>query len=46
MNTYSKDLRLRVLGAVDRGLPREEAINLFGVSRSTIKRWMKRRREG
>ena len=46
MNAYSKDLRLRVLGAVDRGLPREEAANLFGVSRSTIKRWMKRRREG
>ena len=46
MNAYSKDLRLRVLGAVDRGLPREEVSPLFGVSPSTIKRWVKRRREG
>ena len=46
MNAYSKDLRLRVLGAVDRGLPREEISKLFGVSSSTIKRWVRRRREG
>jgi transposase len=46
MNAYSKDLRLRVLGAVERGLPREEVSELFGVSRSTIKRWVRRRREG
>jgi hypothetical protein len=24
MKAYSKDLRLKVLGAVDRGMPREE----------------------
>jgi transposase len=46
MNAYSKDLRLRVLGAVDRGFSYEEISNLFGVSRSTIKRWVKRRKEG
>jgi transposase len=46
MNAYSKDLRLRVLGAVERGLPRKEVSRLFRVSRSTIKRWVKRRREG
>jgi transposase len=46
MNAYSKDLRLRVLGAVERGLPRQEVSRLFGVSHSTIKRWVKRRREG
>jgi transposase len=46
MNAYSKDLRLRVLDAVDRGLPRREVSKLFGVSLSTIKRYMKRRREG
>ena len=46
MNAYSKDLRLRVLNAVNRGLPRREVSNLFGVSLSTIKRWVKRRREG
>lgn len=46
MNAYSKDLRLRVLDAVDRGIPREEVSNLFGVSLSTIKRYLKRHREG
>jgi transposase len=45
MNAYSRDLRLRVLAAVDRGIPRKEVIELFGVSRSTIKRWPKRRRQ-
>ena len=45
MNAYSKDLRLRVLGAVDLGLPRREVSSLFGISLSTIKRWVKRRRE-
>ena len=46
MNAYSKDLRLRVLEAVDRGLPRTRISELFGVSLSTIKRWVKRRRQG
>lgn len=46
MNAYSKDLRLRVLDVVERGLAREEVSELFGISRSTIKRWAKRRREG
>jgi transposase len=45
MNAYSKDLRLRVLAAVERGIPRKEVIELFGVSRSTIKRWLNRRRQ-
>jgi transposase len=43
MNAYSKDLRLRALAAIDRGIPRREVQQLFGVSRSTIKRWLKRR---
>ena len=46
MNAYSKDLRLRVLEAVDRGVPRKEVAELFGVSLSTIKRYIKRRRAG
>ena len=45
MNAYSKDLRLRVLRAVDRGTPRREVAALFGVSLSTIKRWLNRRRQ-
>ena len=45
MNAYSKDLRLKVLSAIDRGIPRREVAKLFGVSLSTIKRWLKRRRQ-
>ena len=43
MNAYSKYLRLKALAAIDRGVPRREVQDLFGVSRSTIKRWLKRR---
>jgi transposase len=32
MKPYSKDLRLRVLAAVDRGMPKKEAAWIFGVS--------------
>jgi transposase len=45
MNAYSKDLRLRVLAALDRGIPTKEVADLFGVSLSTIKRWLNRRRQ-
>jgi transposase len=45
MKPYSKDLRIRVLAAVDRGMPREEVAESFSVSVPTIKRWLKRRRE-
>ena len=45
MNAYSKDLRLKTLAAIDRGIPRREVTELFGVSLSTIKRWLKRRRQ-
>jgi transposase len=46
MNAYSKDLRLRVLAAVDRGMPRKEVVKTFGVSLATIGRYLRRRREG
>ena len=45
MKPYSKDLRSRVLAAVDAGMPREEVARTFSVSMPTIKRWLKRRRE-
>jgi transposase len=45
MKPYSKDLRLRVLDAVDAGTPREDVARTFSVSMPTIKRWLKRRRE-
>ncbi len=44
MNAYSKDLRLKTLAAIDGGIPRREVARLFGLSLSTIKRWLKRRR--
>jgi transposase len=45
MKPYSKDLRLRVLAAVDAGTPREQVAKTFSVSMPTIKRWLKRRQE-
>ncbi len=45
MGSYSKDLRLKVLGAVDRGMPRKEVAEVFDVSLATLKRWLKLRRE-
>lgn len=45
MKAYSKDLRIRVLDAIDRGMPRAEAVQVFGVSLATIRRWRQRRRE-
>ena len=45
MNAYSKDLRMRVLAAVDRGGPYAEVARLFGVSLATIGRYVRRRRE-
>jgi transposase len=45
MKPYSKDLRLKVLEAVDRRMPRREVAEIFNVSLPTIKRWLKRRQE-
>jgi transposase len=45
MRAYSQDLRERVLRAVDQGHPRTEIVQLFGVSLTTIKRYIKQRRE-
>ena len=45
MKAYSVDLRAKVLRAVDQGSPREEIVKLLGVSRATIKRYLKQRRE-
>ena len=46
MNAYSLDLRLKVLAAVDRGIPRKEVVRTFGVSMPTLERYLRRRREG
>lgn len=46
MNAYSEDLRLKILEALDRGIPRREAVRTFGVSMATIERYVRRRRRG
>ena len=45
MKAYSQDLRERVLRAVDLGYPRAEIVQMFGVSLSTLKRYVKQRRD-
>jgi transposase len=45
MKAYSQDLRERVLRAVDCGYPRAEIVQLFGISLSTLKRYVKQQRE-
>jgi transposase len=44
MKQYSADLRERLLGAIDAGLPAAEGARLFGVCPSTIRRWRQRQR--
>src|SRR5690242_15027000 len=45
MKAYSLDLREKVLRAVDQGFSRGDIVKLLGVSRATIKRYLKQRRE-
>ena len=45
MKAYSKDLRVRVVDAIDRGLRRAEASEVFEIWPATIRRWRQRRRE-
>jgi transposase len=45
MKAYAEDLRLRIVAAVDGGLPRSDAARIFGVGRATVKRYLALRRE-
>jgi transposase len=45
MKAYTQDLREHVLRAVDDGYPRAEIVQIFGISLSTLKRYVKQRRE-
>lgn len=45
MRAHSQELRHQVLRAIDEGMPRDEVIEQFHVSRATIKRYLKQRRE-
>lgn len=46
MNAYSKDLRLKVLSAIERGVPRREISEFLGISISTISRYVKLKASG
>jgi transposase len=45
MRGYSLDLRLKVLAAVDCGIPRKEVVRTFGVSMPTLQRYLSLRRQ-
>ncbi len=45
MKAYTQDLREPVLRAVDDGYPRAEIVQIFGISLSTLNRYVKQRRE-
>jgi transposase len=46
MGIHSKDLRIRAVDAVERGIPRKDVVETFSVSLTTLKRWLRKRREG
>lgn len=46
MNAYSKDLRLKVLDAVERGVPRREVSEFLGISLATISRYVRLKASG
>src|ERR1041385_7073489 len=45
MKAYSTDLRTRVLCAIDGGMARSKAVEIFQVSLSSIKRWLIQRQQ-
>ena len=46
MQSYSKDLRIRAVAAVEQGMLRREVVQTFSISLTTLKRWLRRNREG
>lgn len=46
MGIYSKDLRVRAVDAVERGIPRKDVVETFSISLTTLKRWLRKRRAG
>jgi transposase len=45
MKAYTIDLREKVLAALDRGMARHAVAETFDLDPSTIKRWLRLRRE-
>ena len=46
MKAYSEDLRQKIVAVVGRGMPKTKAAHLFGVSLSSVKRYVRMAREG
>ena len=46
MKTYSEDLRTRIVRAVEGGMSKSAAARLFGVSLSSVKRYLRRAERG
>ncbi|MDQ4063745.1 MAG: hypothetical protein M3122_07645 [Actinomycetota bacterium] len=46
MNAYSEDLRRKIVEAVDRGMPKTEAVRAFGVGIFSVKCYVATYREG
>jgi transposase len=46
MKAYSKDLRQKIVDAIQRGIPKAEAARTFGVGISTVKRYATKAQKG
>ena len=46
MKAYSKDLRQKIVDAIERGMPKAEAARTFGVGISTLKRYSAKAHKG
>jgi transposase len=46
MKAYSEDLRMKIVDAMERGMPKAEAARTFGVGISTVKRYATKAQRG
>jgi transposase len=46
MRAYSEDLRKKIVAAIERGMPKAQAARTFDVSLSSVKRYVRRVRQG
>jgi transposase len=46
MKAYSKDLRQKIVDAIERGMPKAQAARTFGVGISTLKRYASKAQRG
>ena len=46
MKAYSKDLRKKIVDAIERGMPKAQAARTFGVGISTVKRYATKAQRG